>query len=473
MTHDSTAPSDTFDLDDPAPPPRRGGALLVAWLLVVTILAGIAIWLVVNAPATRARLADQAPRFIAMLPADPNAPPPVPVPVPPIPAPPPVTVAQLPPPPPVPAPVPKAETKAAPAPAPIPPPAPPPAPAPAPAQSKPPAPIPPKAERKPPAPAPASVAPAPVSVAPTPAPAPASVAPTPAPVVPAPVVPAAVDGGLLERGPHGMLPIIGPMDGRLPWQVYARPFSPPPPIPADGDKPARDVPRIAVLVSGLGLSASATDLAIQRLPGEVSLAFSPLSANLPSRLAAARQAGHEVFLDLALEPVNYPADDPGPYTLLTQLPERDLLDRLHWQLAQGAGYVGVLAGPGGERFTGSIAANAALLPALRKRGLLYVDSRANPRSVAPRMARDYGLARVMADRIADRDPTRIEIDGELLGVELIATRNGQAVVMLGAAPGGLERLEFWLATLPRKGFVLAPVSAIANRQPDPTPPTEP
>ena len=104
---------------------------------------------------------------------------------------------------------------------------------------------------------------------------------------------------MLEQSPLGPLPRIGP-DGLEPWRVYARPFD------------ATDLrPRVAVVMSGLGLSNAATEAAIQGLPGAVTLAFQPYSDGLQRWIGLARAAGHETLLNLPMEPQDYPQSDPG------------------------------------------------------------------------------------------------------------------------------------------------------------------
>jgi hypothetical protein len=138
-------------------------------------------------------------------------------------------------------------------------------------------------------------------------------------LVPAP------DPGIVEKGVNGLLPIIG-VDGRQPWQVYARPF----------DR-ADTRPRIAVMMSGLGPSDATTSGAIAQLPGAVALAFAPAAQHLADLIDKARSAGHEVLLSLPMEPTDYPSQDPGPNTLLTSVTVKDDLDRLDWLLRRADG----------------------------------------------------------------------------------------------------------------------------------------
>ncbi len=286
------------------------------------------------------------------------------------------------------------------------------------------------------------------------------VPPAPAPPEP-PRIPAPLSGGLapapdpalVERSRAGLLPVID-KDGRQPWQVYARPFD-------HNDRR----PRIAVVISGLGLSDAATEAAIQRLPGPVTLAFAPYARGLDRWIPLARAAGHEVLLTLPMEPVDYPANDPGPYTLLTSLSPARNLDRLHWVLSRSTGYVGIIDFMG-SRFTTSERALRPILEELKKRGLMFVDSRASLLSIAARTASRIGLPRAINDRYIDARASRAAIDQRLLELETIARASGHALGVGAPYPVTLERLSAWLGGLEVKGFALAPVSAIAATGPD-------
>ena len=109
--------------------------------------------------------------------------------------------------------------------------------------------------------------------------------------------------GLSQPGPSGPLPMIA-TDGRVPAQAYARPFRP------------NGKPRVAVIVGGLGLNAVTTRAAIERLPAEVTLSFVPYADGLQGWIDLARAQGHEVMIEIPMEPTGYPENDPGPYTLL-------------------------------------------------------------------------------------------------------------------------------------------------------------
>ena len=110
----------------------------------------------------------------------------------------------------------------------------------------------------------------------------------------------APEPGMIEDTPNGPLPIVG-KDGHQAWQVYARPFD------------SKDVrPRIALIVTGVGLDQTLSQAALDRLPGTITFGFDPYADNVKDNIANARNLGHEALLGLPLEPLDYPRQDPGP-----------------------------------------------------------------------------------------------------------------------------------------------------------------
>ncbi len=326
---------------------------------------------------------------------------------------------------------------------------------------------------EPPAEAPPPPPPEPPAAAPGPPPKPQAAATPPTPQPPAPQVaslpaetppppPAyhpppltgsgglapAPDPALVQSTPAGPLPVIAP-DGRRAWQVYARPFD-----------PADKRPRIAILIAGLGPSSAATETAIQGLPGGVSLAFWPYADQIDRWMRLARAAGHEVLLNLPMEPDNYPDFDPGPQTLLTSLTPQQNLARLDWALSRVTGYVGV-ADYLGSRFTASRRDVTPVLEAIRRRGLVFVDSRVTAHSVAPEIAQRIGLPWAASTRFLDEPQvSRDAIDAKLRELESIARVQHVALGIGAPYPVTLERIAAWADGLEDKGFALAPVTAI-------------
>ncbi|HTI88885.1 MAG TPA: divergent polysaccharide deacetylase family protein [Alphaproteobacteria bacterium] len=264
-------------------------------------------------------------------------------------------------------------------------------------------------------------------------------------------LPTAPDPALVERSGGGLLPVVG-ADGRKPWKVYARPF--------DANNPR---PRIAIIISGLGQSAAVTEAAIQTLPGSVTLAFNPYGQRLEYWAARARAAGHEVLVMVPMEPVNYPANDPGPQTLLTTLSAPENRERLNWSLARFPGYVGVLS-LAGSNYTTAPESLRPTLDEIRARGLMFVDMRTSLRSSAFRIAGDIGVPRAFNNRVIDIQASKDEIDRKLDDLVKIATTSGFAVGVGQPYPATVERVLAFVRSAEERGLAIAPVSAIADHQ---------
>ncbi len=264
-------------------------------------------------------------------------------------------------------------------------------------------------------------------------------------------IPAVALPELLEQSPQGLLPKISE-DGRKPYDVYA------------ASAPITDIPaRIALMVTDLGLKSRITQNAVAELPSDIGLAFSPYSRDLNNWGERARRDGHEVFLSIPMEPVNYPQNDPGSLTLLTSHSQRESTNILKQSLGRMTGYVGILNHMG-SRFTAASDSLRPILDEVNRRGLMFVDSRTTPYSRAATMARAIGLPVALNNGYIDSDLSSELIAEELKKLEQRAQTQGAAMGMARPYPVSISAIKVWVATLEERGFVLVPVTSIANRQ---------
>lgn len=284
--------------------------------------------------------------------------------------------------------------------------------------------------------------------------------------------------GLYEETSAGLLPVIAP-NGARSVASYARPFAAPTaPTPGSsvgstGEEKAR--PRIAIMIMGFGLNKTFAERALEQLPADISLAFTPYSGELQNQINAARADGHEVALELPMEPFNYPDNDPGPYTLLTSLPEEANRKRLEWLLARGAGYFATVNRQGG-RYLSEMDALTPILASLKERGLGFVDTGDGARNTTAEAAPENGFNWVAGNQVIDASKSPRQIDGALEDLEKAARSSGMAVGIGTALPITVDRVAQWAATLDEKGIDLVPVSAAmasSNARTRAAPPTSP
>jgi len=263
----------------------------------------------------------------------------------------------------------------------------------------------------------------------------------------------AIEQRLLESSRHGAIPKIAP-DGTRPSDAYARPIKP--------QAGRADAPRIAIIVQGLGIGANGTSEAISKLPAAVTFAFTPYGTDLERWVSRARGEGHEILLQVGMEPLDYPDSDPGPQTLLTSLPGDANVDRLQWSMSRFQGYVGI-ASLMGARFTATEQAIAPVLREVGKRGLIFFEDGTSPRSAAGQVAGANNVAFAKADAMLDAVPTATEIDLALARLEATARSRGIAIGAASALPISIDRIAQWARGAEDRGIILVPLSAVASR----------
>lgn len=261
----------------------------------------------------------------------------------------------------------------------------------------------------------------------------------------------AIDPKLVEKTRHGGIPMIA-ADGTRPSAAYARPRE----LPAN----RKDAPRIAIVISGVGISASGTADAFGKLPPTVTFALAPYATDVEKLAARALGENHEVLLQVPMEPFDYPDNDPGPQTLLTSLTPAQNVDRLQYVMSRMQGYVGVTSYMG-ARLTASEPILAPVLREVAKRGLIYVDDGASSRSVAGQVAGTNGLPFAKTDIVLDATPTSTEIERALTRLEMLARDNGSAVGFASAQPGTIARIADWAKKVEERGFLLVPITMVA------------
>ena len=255
------------------------------------------------------------------------------------------------------------------------------------------------------------------------------------------------DKALIEASETGPLPVRA-ADGRRPFDVYARPWS--------GARGAR----VAIVIGGLSVSQTGTQAAIAKLPAEVTLAFAPQGNSIGRWMQAARQSGHEIVMQVPLEPFDYPNINPGRNTLTVAASADENLKNLRWALSRTTNYTGVMNYMG-ARFSADAAAMEPLMAELGKRGLAYIDDGSSARSLAPDLALKDGVPFVSGDTAIDAVQDRGAILKKLDGLEATARAKGFAVGIGSAFDVTVDTVSTWVTEAKKRGIEIVPISAVA------------
>lgn len=258
---------------------------------------------------------------------------------------------------------------------------------------------------------------------------------------------ALADDALIEPGDAGPLPVRGP-DGRRAFDVYSVPT-------------ASDVgTRVAIVVGGLGISQTGTQAAIRKLPPGVTLAFAPQGNSLGRWMQDARRGGHELLLQVPMEPFGYPGVTPGPHTVTADDALAGRFAELANSLGRMTNYVGVMNYMG-ARISADDAAIRGLLAELGRRGLLYLDDASSARSRARDAARDTGTVFAASDVLIDASQEPAEIRKQLETLERVARADGTAIGVASAFDVSVDAVAAWIREAEARGIKVVPISALA------------
>ncbi len=260
---------------------------------------------------------------------------------------------------------------------------------------------------------------------------------------------AAPNAAISEKTPDGLLPKIG-AGNQLAMNIYARrtPMS----------VVHSSSPKIAIVLGGMGLNTKLTQKAIKDLPADVTLAFAPYGEGLQPQVNAARKEGHEVFLQVPMEPIGFPAANPGPKTLLEDNPPEENLSALHWHMTRFSGYAGVLNYMGGKFLKNPDDAKF-VLEELRRRGLYFLEDGSVQGSATSDVAVVIRAKAKTANRVIDANPTAAAINAVLQELEVEAQQNGIAIGTGSGLAITIDTIAEWAKEASERGIILVPISA--------------
>lgn len=227
--------------------------------------------------------------------------------------------------------------------------------------------------------------------------------------------------------------------------------------PVNGNQPA-----IALIISGMGISAQMTKQAQETLPAEIAFAYSPYTniASLESYTQQGIAKKRENILLLPMEPISYPKDDPGPKALLSRAGVKQNTDHLNWLLSRTANISGVMNYMGSRFLTDSNNLRP-VFSTINRNKLFFIEDAGNADyRRAETTARIANTPYIAADITIDEMLTENDIRLQLVALEKRAAERGYAVGVLHPYPVSLQTVNRWTDTLARRGFRLVAPSTL-------------
>lgn len=240
-----------------------------------------------------------------------------------------------------------------------------------------------------------------------------------------------------------------------PFETYAKPFENP-----------EGKPTVSIIVGGMGVHWRPTQAAIRDLPAEVTLSFAPGTKDLATWIRRARADGHEVLIEVPMEPYSYGRTRPHPQVLQAGVDAGVNEQRLNRLLNRVRGYTGVINYQG-AKFATSEAGAKTVVETLNDRGVAFFEDGSLTDSVFADVADGNGVTYAKAESVIDALPEGDPIEAQLMYLETQAKENGAALGTAFAYPISIDMITEWTKSLEAKGILLAPASHYAREQQKP------
>lgn len=264
-------------------------------------------------------------------------------------------------------------------------------------------------------------------------------------------LPPAPFAGLTGSNQYGRAPIKGP-NGQTALNSYNRPFKSPNSTGGTGSKP------VSIIIGGLGINRSVTQQAIDILPPDITLSFAAHATGLQDWINRARQAGHEVMIEIPMDSAQFnPAEKGADKALLINNPAAENLRNMEWLLSRGQGYFGVI-NYNGDNFLTRADISAPILNKLADSGVGFITDGAFSTPSLSALSGSIGLPYKQGFGLIDPEPNAEIIAGQLSNLASAAASGAKPIGVGFAYPQTLEAVASWAADLGQQGLILAPAS---------------
>ncbi|WP_025689700.1 divergent polysaccharide deacetylase family protein [Paenibacillus zanthoxyli] len=151
-------------------------------------------------------------------------------------------------------------------------------------------------------------------------------------------------------------------------------------------------PRIAIIIDDFGNGMRGTD-EMFALPIKLTVAVMPFLSTSEADARRAHERGFDVLVHLPMEPRKGKPEWLGPGAVLSSLSDQEIRKRVEAAVDHVPFAVGI-NNHMGSKVTGDERVMRAVLSVCKERGLFFVDSHTNYRSVVGQVAEQMGLPRV-------------------------------------------------------------------------------
>ncbi len=223
----------------------------------------------------------------------------------------------------------------------------------------------------------------------------------------------------------------------------------------------RDKKLVALIIDDAGVNPRITRQFID-IKQPITLSFLPYAPNVARQAKAAYVKGHEVMLHLPMEATEVDSY-PGPHALTTDLTDKEILQNLKANLDAFDTYIGV-NNHMGSKFTADEQKMRLVLEEIKKRDLIFIDSKTSPQSVGGKLSKSLGIIGAERDIFLDHIDDPKEIAQQFKSLEKSARKQGTAIAIGHPRAHTLAALQEWLVSVEAGDIAVVPLSVVVQER---------
>ena len=223
------------------------------------------------------------------------------------------------------------------------------------------------------------------------------------------------------------------------------------------DKYSQYKGKVAIIVTGLGLSVDSTKRGIS-VPHNVSLGFSAYTRDLGKW--ASQIPNREILLNLPMEIGNnqYDAGLLSITSYNTNQENQEILRKIMDIALQSTNIIGLYS-PHDESFTFHLQKALPILSALKKNNLSFLyGNKSYNKELITANKNNIGMKLLTVDNMIDQEVSTEYINNSLKLIEQQARQKGYAIGMIRSYPLSIKMLKSWLAIGKSSDIVVVPIS---------------
>lgn len=226
--------------------------------------------------------------------------------------------------------------------------------------------------------------------------------------------------------------------------------------------------KLAVIIDDLGNGMKGTE-EIMSMPVKLTVAIMPFLPTTEVDARRAHEQGHDVLLHLPMEPKHGNPKWLGPGAILSNLTSEEVRNRVEAAIDNVPYAIGI-NNHMGSKITGDERVMSIILDICRERGLFFIDSRTNYRSVVPKLAEVKGMPEVHNEIFLDDLHTEQHISGQLRKVQEKLMQGGRCVTIGHVGTQGMKTatvLKQFIPQFQKQGVTFVGISDLVREQQSP------